>query len=58
MLKTVCARLVGLLVWQSQAFAQVQGEGRPEIGQPAPAFSLPDSHGDRHPPRSQRQRRA
>jgi hypothetical protein len=41
MRKTVCAGLVGLLVWPSQAVAQ--GQGRPEIGRPAPAFSLPDS---------------
>jgi hypothetical protein len=43
MLKTVGAGLVGLLVWQTQAFAQAQAG--PVIGQPAPAFSLPDSRG-------------
>lgn len=46
MLKTVCAGLLGLAVWQSQAFAQARGG--PEIGQPAPALSLPDSRGTTH----------
>jgi len=46
MLKTVCAGLVGLVVWQSQALAQAQGG--PAIGQPAPELSLPDSRGTTH----------